>query len=65
MTIVTEIIKTGHGAWGIGHWAWGIGYSPLGLTQNISQTLISPCPLRLCGTLREATSCLRYSITHA
>ena len=23
----------------------------LGLTQNISQTLISPCPLRLCGSL--------------
>jgi RNase P/RNase MRP subunit POP5 len=26
----------------------------IGLTQNISQTLISPCTLRLCGSLRQA-----------
>jgi hypothetical protein len=42
-----------------------VNFFIIGLTQIISQTLISPCPLCLCGSLRQATSCLRYSVTRA
>nr|MDZ8039811.1 hypothetical protein [Nostoc sp. CreGUA01] len=30
--------------------------------QNIPQTPISPCPLWLCGSLRQAALRLRYSV---
>ncbi|MBN3869676.1 MAG: hypothetical protein HWQ23_05010 [Nostoc sp. JL33] len=40
-----------------------ISEKELGLTQNISQTPISPCSLRLCGSLRQAAPRLRYSVS--
>ena len=40
-------------------------FSVLGLTQKTSQTLIPPCTLCLCGSLRQAALRLRSSMTRA